>query len=84
MKRFSVRIEVKLKPVVLDPQGKAVLNALCGLGFEEVRSARVGKLVELDMEGESSEDVARRAEQMCLKLLSNPVIEDFSVETAEK
>ena len=43
MKQFSVKIEVKLKPVVLDPQGKAVLNALSGLGFSGVSDARVAK-----------------------------------------
>ncbi len=79
MKQFSVRIEVKLKPVVLDPQGKAVLNALCGLGFSEVSDVRVGKIVELTMEGESAEEVGRKADEMCRRLLSNPVIEDSSV-----
>ena len=84
MKQFSVKIEVKLKPVVLDPQGKAVLNALSGLGFSGVSDARVGKIVELTMEGESAEEVSRRADEMCRKLLSNPVIEDSSIEVAEK
>ena len=84
MKQFSVKIEVKLKAVVLDPQGKAVLNALSGLGFSGVSDARVGKIVELTMEGESSEEIGRKADEMCRKLLSNPVIEDFSVEIAEK
>lgn len=84
MKRFSVRIEVKLKPVVLDPQGKAVLNALSGLGFTGVSNARVGKIVEITMEGESAEEVMRRADEMCRKLLSNPVIEDSSIEITEK
>ncbi len=84
MKRFSVKIEVKLKPVVLDPQGKAVLNALGGLGFSGVSDARVGKIVELTMEGKSADEVSRKADEMCRKLLSNPVIEDSSVEIAEK
>ena len=84
MKRFSVRIEVKLKPVVLDPQGKAVLNALGGLGFDGVSDARVGKIVELTMDGESAEDVSRKADEMCRRLLSNPVIEDSLIEVAEK
>ncbi len=84
MKQFSVKIEVKLKPVVLDPQGKAVLNALGGLGFSEVSDARVGKVVELTMEGESTEEVSGKADEMCRRLLSNPVIEDSSVEVVEK
>ena len=84
MKQFSVKIEVKLKPVVLDPQGKAVLNALSDLGFSGVSDARVGKIVELTMEGESADEVGRKADEMCRKLLSNPVIEDSSVEITEK
>ena len=84
MKRFSVRIEVKLRPAVLDPQGKAVRNALRGLGFAGVEDVRVGKLVELAVEGESREEVEERAREMCRRLLSNPVIEDFSVEAAEE
>ena len=84
MKQFSVKIEVKLKPVVLDPQGKAVLNALSGLGFSGVSDARVGKIVELTMEGESADEVGRKADEMCRKLLSNPVIENSSVEITEK
>lgn len=84
MKRFSVRIEVKLKPAVLDPQGKAVLNALRGLGFDRVTDARVGKLVELAVEGESPEEVESEAGEMCRRLLSNPVIEDSSVEVVEE
>ena len=84
MKRFSVKIEVKLKPAVLDPQGKAVLNALCGLGFGRVTDARVGKLVELAVEGESREEVESEAMEMCRRLLSNPVIEDSRVEVAEE
>lgn len=84
MRRFSVRIEVKLKPAVLDPQGKAVGNALRGLGFGGVADVRVGKLVELAVEGESPEEVEREAGEMCSGLLSNPVIEDFSVEVVEE
>ncbi len=84
MKRFSVKIEVKLKPVVLDPQGKAILNALSGLGFSGISNVRVGKVVELNMEGKSAEQVSQKAYEMCRKLLSNPVIEDSSVEVKEK
>ncbi len=83
MKQFSVRIEIKLKPVVLDPEGKAVLNALNGLGFDGVSDVRTGKIVELAMEGESSEKVSLKADEMCRKLLCNPVIENSSIEIKE-
>lgn len=83
MKLYSVKIEVKLKSVVLDPQGKAVLNALNNLGFDNVTDARVGKLIELNINGDSPESVKIKADEMCRRLLSNPVIEDYSLEIME-
>ena len=53
MKEFKVKVEVKLKPVVLDPQGKTVLGALHNLGYLEVQETRIGKLIELTVEDES-------------------------------
>jgi phosphoribosylformylglycinamidine synthase subunit PurS len=79
MREFKVKIEVKLKPVVLDPQGKTVLMALHNLGYNEVQETRIGKLIELRVEDESIEKVKERAQEMCKKLLANPVIEDFII-----
>lgn len=74
-----VVVDVTLKPEILDPQGQAVLNALPALGFGDVRSVRVGKHFEIELDGEV--DAARLADvrAMAEKLLSNPVIEDFTV-----
>jgi len=83
MKEFKVKIEVRLKPVVLDPQGKTVLQALNNLGFKEVEDARIGKLIELRLNDESVENVRERVKDMCTKLLSNPVIENFEVNIEE-
>ncbi|HET7290585.1 MAG TPA: phosphoribosylformylglycinamidine synthase subunit PurS [Thermodesulfobacteriota bacterium] len=83
MKEFRVKVEIRLKPVVLDPQGKSVLSALSNLGFGEVRDARVGKLIELRISDGSAESVRERVDEMCRKLLSNPVIEDFVVNVEE-
>ncbi len=83
MKNFTVKIEVKLKSVVLDPQGKAVLGALKNLGFDEVSDARVGKLIEIKISDESEDSARSKANEMCKKLLSNPVIEDYSLEVLE-
>jgi phosphoribosylformylglycinamidine synthase PurS subunit len=80
MKEFKVKVEVKLKPVVLDPQGKAVLMALHDLGFDEVEETRIGKLIELKVRGDDTESVKEKAEEMCKKILANPVIEDFVIE----
>ena len=76
---MKARIYVTLKREVLDPQGDAVKQALGALGFAGVKDVRVGKLVEIELEGASDE--ARKAElrAMCEKLLANPVIENFEL-----
>ncbi|MGH2516816.1 MAG: phosphoribosylformylglycinamidine synthase subunit PurS, partial [Ktedonobacterales bacterium] len=82
--RWLARIRVTLKPVVLDPQGDAVLTGLHQLGFDDVASVRVGKYLEVTFaaEGRAAAEAAIRA--MCDRLLANPVIEryDFDVENA--
>ena len=78
----AYRIEIRIVPRrgILDPQGKAVADALHTLGFAEVTDARVGRHVVLDLRA-PSEDAARdRARAMCEKLLANPVTEDFAIE----
>ena len=78
---YAVEVAVTLKPVVNDPQGLVVRDGLRQLGFSQVRSARVGKVIALELEA-SSEDEARAAVvEMCEKLLRNPVIEDFHIES---
>lgn len=79
---MKARIHVYLKPGVLDPQGAAVAGALKNLGFDEVESARQGKLIELDLTGDDADAAQTRVEEMCNKLLANPVIENFSIEMA--
>jgi phosphoribosylformylglycinamidine synthase len=79
---MRAKVFVTLKPEVLDPQGDAVRRALANLGFEGVKSVRVGKLVELDVDAKDREEAAKTLKTMCEKLLVNPVIEDsrFEVE----
>lgn len=77
---MKARIHVYLKPGVLDPQGAAVAEALKNLGFDEVENARQGKLIELDLAGDDDDAAKARVEDMCKKLLANPVIENFSIE----
>ncbi|AQR62602.1 phosphoribosylformylglycinamidine synthase [Brevundimonas sp. LM2] len=77
---MKVRVHIFLKPGVLDVQGKAVEGALKGLGWTGVSNARVGKLIELDLEG--VEDPAAEAKKMCESLLANTVIESYRVELA--
>jgi phosphoribosylformylglycinamidine synthase len=74
---MKVRVLVRLKPGVLDPQGRAVHHALEGLGFAGVEDVRVGRLIELDVA--DGTDPAALTE-MCEKLLANTVIENFTIE----
>lgn len=73
---MKVKIYITLKPGVLDPQGKAVQQALASLGFDEVKDVRIGKFIELEI-ARNSED---RIRQMCEKLLANTVIESYRFE----
>ena len=84
MNKYFVKVEVKLKPLVLDPQGKAVSSALHNLGYEEVQNTRIGKLIELNIEDESEENVRKSVTEMCNKLLANTVIEDYSINISEE
>jgi phosphoribosylformylglycinamidine synthase subunit PurS len=78
----KAKIHVYLKPGVLDPQGAAVAGALHNMGYDEVTAARQGKLIELDLTGDDVEAARKRVDEMCAKLLSNPVIESYSIELA--
>jgi phosphoribosylformylglycinamidine synthase subunit PurS len=77
---MKARVLVRLKPSILDAQGVTVKRALTSLGFEEVQDVRVGKVVDVELDGLGPEDARRRVDEMCARLLCNPVIEDFSVE----
>jgi len=70
---------VRLKPGLLDPQGKAIEGSLPAMGWTNVSSVRVGKHVELSIEAPSEEAARARVEEMARRLLSNPVIEDFQI-----
>jgi phosphoribosylformylglycinamidine synthase subunit PurS len=74
-----VVVDVMLKPDILDPQGKAVQGALPRLGFTGVRTVRQGKRFELEVEGEVGTERLAEIKQIAGTLLSNPVIEDFTV-----
>ncbi|MFZ4121216.1 MAG: phosphoribosylformylglycinamidine synthase subunit PurS [Caulobacterales bacterium] len=73
-------VTVGLKPGVLDVQGKAVAQALTGLGFAGVEAARVGKVIEIDLAGEDAAAAEAQVRDMCEKLLANTVIESYRVE----
>jgi len=74
---LQVSVYISPKKGVLDPQGQAALGALKTLGFEEVADVRIGKYITLRLEGADGEKARERVEDMCEKLLANPIIEDF-------
>ncbi|HDS59250.1 MAG TPA: phosphoribosylformylglycinamidine synthase, purS protein [Thermoplasmatales archaeon] len=76
---FRVTVEVRLKKGISDPEGRNVVKALHLLGFDEVKEAAMVRVTELTVEGTSEAEVRRRAEEMCQRLLTNPVIHDYVI-----
>jgi phosphoribosylformylglycinamidine synthase len=74
-----VVVDVMLKPEILDPQGQAVLTALPRLGVSGIAGVRQGKRFELEIDGEADAETLARVDQLAATLLSNPVIEDYTV-----
>jgi phosphoribosylformylglycinamidine synthase len=76
----KARVHVTLKPGVLDPQGKAIEQALAALGFTGVEGVRQGKVIELDLAAGDPEAAHSAVREMCEKLLANTVIENYAIE----
>jgi len=74
---MKIRVHVSLKNGVLDPQGRAIHHALEGLGFSGVNDVRAGRLIELDVADNVTDDAL---DEMCRKLLANQVIENYRIE----
>ena len=70
---------VRPKPGILDPQGEAVGSALGHLGFD-VTDARVGKVIDLEVDAADAAEAKAKVESMCERLLANPLIESYEVE----
>jgi len=77
---MKARIHVRLKSGVLDPQGRAIGNALASLGFTGVGEVRQGKLIEIELDGSDRTAAQAKVEKMCQDLLANPVIENYAIE----
>ncbi|RTQ93650.1 phosphoribosylformylglycinamidine synthase subunit PurS [Lysinibacillus telephonicus] len=78
----KVKIYVTLRESVLDPQGSAVQESLAKIGYNEVSDVRIGKYLELQI-GETERDIDTLVKEMCEKLLTNTVIEDYRYEVEE-
>lgn len=77
---MKVRVQVMLRRDVLDPQGKAIGNALTALGFGGIDGVRQGKLIELELAEADPARTREQVEAMCKQLFANPVIEEYAIE----
>jgi phosphoribosylformylglycinamidine synthase subunit PurS len=81
--RFAVRIDVTHVPGVLDPQGATVERALPALGYANVSEVSIAKTIRLVLDAKSHDAAIAQVDEMCARLLANPVIERYTVEVAE-
>jgi phosphoribosylformylglycinamidine synthase len=77
--RFPVLVEVRLRPGIADPQGATIQRALPALGFGGVEEVRVGKAIRFTVDATDAEAARRQVDELCERLLANPVIEDTAV-----
>ncbi|MBO6535653.1 MAG: phosphoribosylformylglycinamidine synthase subunit PurS [Balneolaceae bacterium] len=77
---YKAKVNVTLRPSILDPKGKAAHHALENLGLNQVEKVRIGKFIELDVNADNEEAAKAVVEQACTKLLANEVMEDFTIE----
>ena len=80
---MKARVRITLKEGILDPQGKAIAQALGRLGFDGVESVRQGKYVEIELRETNPGKARAQVEDMCAQLLANTVMEEYSVEVGE-
>ncbi|GEO24536.1 phosphoribosylformylglycinamidine synthase subunit PurS [Alicyclobacillus acidoterrestris] len=78
MKTYEVEVRIWLKPSVFDPQGHAVEQALHTLGYAEASDLRIGKYMHLTVQSASLSEAQTRVEEMCERVLSNPVMETYA------
>ncbi len=81
--RFPVLVEVRLRPGIADPQGATIQRALPALGFDGIQDVRVGKAIRFTVQAPDATAAGRQVDELCQRLLANPVIEDTTVSLGE-
>ena len=81
---FEAKVTIGLKKGVSDPEGANTLKALHLLGFNTVKEAKTIRIVDLLIDGKNKEEIKNKVEQMCQRLLTNPVIHTYKIEIIEK
>ncbi|MFI5048227.1 MAG: phosphoribosylformylglycinamidine synthase subunit PurS [Acidimicrobiia bacterium] len=82
--RYAVRIDVTHLPGVLDPAGATVERALPALGYDNVSAVSIAKTIRLELDAETETDARTQVDEMCRRLLANPVIERYTVEVEQE
>ena len=77
MDKFEVKVFIRLRPSVLDPAGEAIKSASNKLGVQGITSLRIGKMIEVKIEGNQEDDVKEKIDLLCDRLFANTVIEDY-------
>jgi phosphoribosylformylglycinamidine synthase PurS subunit len=83
MKKFRAEIDVMPLDALLDPQGKAVTQAMGSLGLNEITNVRIGKHIRLFIDADSKAAAEKKADEACKKLLANQIMESYSVTVVE-
>jgi len=83
MTRYRIAVHITPRRGILDPQGKAVADALHTLGFTALRDVHVGRYIVLELDAADQPSAEQSARDMCERLLANPVTEDFDIATVE-
>ena len=79
MSRYTAEVRITPRAGLLDPEGKAVQNALHSLEFDSVEDVRVGRLIRLSISADTDDAARAQTDEMCRKLLANPVTEDYEI-----
>ena len=77
---MRVTVTINRRPEIADPEGVTVMRALHDLGYDEAETVRMDRVIHMEVAGDDSEQIKARVEEMCKRLLANPVLEDFEVE----
>ena len=77
MDQFEVKVFIRLRPSVLDPAGEAIKSASSKLGVEGIKSLRIGKMIEVKIEGYKEDEIQEKIYLLCDRLFANTVIEDY-------
>lgn len=80
---MKVTVTIDRRPEIADPEGTTVRRALIDLGFEDVSSVRMDRVIHLEIDDDDPDRVRKAVDEMCRQLLANPVLEDYSIEVSD-